>query len=526
MFGGGGGELAPERVYEVRAKARDELEEAVRLGKGRGRAGAFLGLLHLRRGDTKSAIEIAERLSEADPKNPFPHNLAGSAHIQDKAYTEARKRFRAALAVAPDYKPAIYNLATVTRLLDGPAAAKQAYLAILKKDRTEIKAMSELATLALQEGKTREAINWLDRASKTSPTAINPQLRLVNLLLQERQLAEAMQIMESLENRAPRNFSVLDTKARIQLANGNQADAIETYRTAANVAADNAAQLYRISQVQMSLQDVEGAVTSLKYAVNLDPKIVPAQAALARLTYDLDGFEAAMKMVDALQDKFLGSPAADTVRGDVLMRHKQFGDAIAAYDAAFGKSRTSKQAQRLFKARWASGDRTAAVDGLDAWIKSNPNDTRTRRVLALAHLKVGNTDLAISHHEALAEISSQDVVIINNLASLYHRRGDKRAYEYAKRAYELAPNQPQTIDTYGWILVQKGDVDQGLRLLRNAQARSDSQPEIGYHIAVALDALGRHGEALREIEAVMALGKKFKGEDDARRLLERLKKKN
>ena len=507
-------------------KARDELEEAVRLGKGRGRAGAFLGLLHLRRGDTKSAIEIAERLSEADPKNPFPHNLAGSAHIQDKAYTEARKRFRAALAVAPDYKPAIYNLATVTRLLDGPAAAKQAYLAILKKDRTEIKAMSELATLALQEGKTREAINWLDRASKTSPTAINPQLRLVNLLLQERQLAEAMQIMESLENRAPRNFSVLDTKARIQLANGNQADAIETYRTAANVAADNAAQLYRISQVQMSLQDVEGAVTSLKYAVNLDPKIVPAQAALARLTYDLDRFEAAMKMVDALQDKFPGSPAADTVRGDVLMRHKQFGDAIAAYDAAFGKSRTSKQAQRLFKARWASGDRTAAVDGLDAWIKSNPNDTRTRRVLALAHLKVGNTDLAISHHEALAEISSQDVVIINNLASLYHRRGDKRAYEYAKRAYELAPNQPQTIDTYGWILVQKGDVDQGLRLLRNAQARSDSQPEIGYHIAVALDALGRHGEALREIEAVMALGKKFKGEDDARRLLERLKKKN
>tara|TARA_R110002110_G_scaffold24654_1_gene92006 strand:+ start:244 stop:3090 length:2847 start_codon:yes stop_codon:yes gene_type:complete len=507
-------------------KARDELEEAVRLGEGRGRAGAFLGLLHLRRGDTKSAIEIADRLSAADPKNPFPHNLAGSAHIQDKAYAEARKRFRAALAIAPDYKPAIYNLATVTRLLEGPAAAKREYLAILEKDRTEIKAMSELATLALREGKTREAINWLDRASKTSPTAITPQLRLVNLLLQERQLTEAMQIMESLENRAPRNFSVLDTKARIQLANGNQADAIQTYRTAANIAANNAALLFRISQIQISLQDLQGAATSLRYAVNLDPKILPAQASLARLTYDLDGFEAAMKMVTALQEKFPGSSAADTVRGDVLMRHKRYGDAIAAYDAAFGKSRTSKQAQRLFRARWASGDRAAAVDGLDSWIKSNPKDIRTRRVLALAHLKVGNTDLAISHHEALAEMSSQDVVIINNLASLYQQRGDKRAFEYAKRAYELAPNQPQTIDTYGWMLVQKGDVEQGLKLLRNAQARSDRQPEVGYHIAAALDALGRHQEALREIEAVMALGKKFKGEDAARKLLERLKQKN
>lgn len=36
----------------------------------------------------------------------------------------------------------------------------------------------------------------------------------------------------------------------------------------------------------------------------------------------------------------------------------------------------------------------------------------------------------------------------------------------------------------------------------------------------------RHEEALREIETVMTLGKKFKNEDDARKLLERLKQKN
>jgi predicted Zn-dependent protease len=134
--------------------------------------------------------------------------------------------------------------------------------------------------------------------------------------------------------------------------------------------------------------------------------------------------------------------------------------------------------------------------------------------------------LAISHHEALAQVSSRDVVILNNLAGLYYRRGDKRALEYAKRAYDLAPEQPHTMDTYGWMLVQKGDVKEGLKLLRNAQARSNNQPDVGYHIAVALDALGRHKEALREIEAVIALGKNFENEDDARKLLERLKLNN
>ena len=36
----------------------------------------------------------------------------------------------------------------------------------------------------------------------------------------------------------------------------------------------------------------------------------------------------------------------------------------------------------------------------------------------------------------------------------------------------------------------------------------------------------RHEEALREIETVMTLGKKFKNEYDARKLLDRLKQKN
>ena len=76
------------------------------------------------------------------------------------------------------------------------------------------------------------------------------------------------------------------------------------------------------------------------------------------------------------------------------------------------------------------------------------------------------------------------------------------------------------------MLVQKGDVTQGLKLLRNAQARSNNQPEVGFHIAVALDALGRHKEALREIEAVLALGKKFDDEEAARELMERLKRTN
>ena len=86
----------------------------------------------------------------------------------------------------------------------------------------------------------------------------------------------------------------------------------------------------------------------------------------------------------------------------------------------------------------------------------------------------------------------------------------------------MEPNHPAYMDTYAWILIQKGQVAKGLRILRNAQLRSPDSPAIGYHIAVALKKLGQDEEALRELRAVIDGGRLFDGIGDARELLTKL----
>lgn len=130
-----------------------------------------------------------------------------------------------------------------------------------------------------------------------------------------------------------------------------------------------------------------------------------------------------------------------------------------------------------------------------------------RRTLAYASGLVdeGQHNAAIAQHESLVASRPADARVLNNLAWLYQEKGDSRALEFARRAHEAAPEPSHTNDTLGWVLVQNGQADKGLPYLRTAFVRDSRNPDIRYHLAVALSRLGRDGEARRELEEVVRL---------------------
>ena len=70
--------------------------------------------------------------------------------------------------------------------------------------------------------------------------------------------------------------------------------------------------------------------------------------------------------------------------------------------------------------------------------------------------------------------------------------------------------------------MRKGEVIDGLKFLRQAQNRAARDPRVGYHIAVALDSLGRKDDARRQLEEILHTGTAFEDIADARELLLRL----
>lgn len=89
-------------------------------------------------------------------------------------------------------------------------------------------------------------------------------------------------------------------------------------------------------------------------------------------------------------------------------------------------------------------------------------------------------------YTALVRTDPGDARAHNNLAHVLLQLGDAKALLHAEKAHALAPGQPQVNDTLGWVLVQQGQLEKGLRYLREAALRAPDNTEIQAHLNATL----------------------------------------
>jgi putative PEP-CTERM system TPR-repeat lipoprotein len=499
------------------------LEESVRIGKRVGNADILLGMIRMQSGNYKETLALTETLKLKDPKNPFPFNLAGAAYMRQGNDEKAIAEFQQAIKLTPRYLPPRYNMAALEERRGNTEKAREIYARILALRPSEIRALFAISAIYEKQGNAKEAIKWLDQIRKRDIRSISAQIRLMNLYLRARRINDAMLVATDLENRYPRNVAVLEAKGAAQMAGGQNRRAIETFRQASYIAGNSARQITRIAKRQLSLKDFDGARTSLKAAISLDPAWLPAHSALIQIEARTGGIEKAMELAEAVQAAYPNSNVGEILKGDVEMSMKRYRRATTTYAKAIAKRESAGLIIRLYRARSKSGKIETALKDLERWHNKNPDDRRVTRVLATGYMAANQTARAIKLHEEILRDSPRDVTMLNNLALLYQRSGDPRALSTARQVFELAPSKPVVVDTYGWILVEQGQPEKGLPYLRDAQARSGDQVEVRYHISVALDKMGRHVEARNELFLVLQSGENFRDIARARALYKKIK---
>jgi Flp pilus assembly protein TadD len=210
------------------------------------------------------------------------------------------------------------------------------------------------------------------------------------------------------------------------------------------------------------------------------------------------------------------------LQGDILVQKSNDPEAGRMYQLAWDRMRRSELAIRLAEVALRSDDKVAAVQPLEMWLEAHPGDARVRRFLGATYLELGQNDAAIAEYEKVLNADPNDVTVLNNLAWVYFETSDPRGRSMAERAYRAAPDNPGVLDTYGWILVQQGEVDRGRKLLVEASEQLPDEPEVSYHLAVALHLSGNQDAARDILETLVEDNSSFAGSEQARKLLDQL----
>ncbi|HYM32607.1 MAG TPA: XrtA/PEP-CTERM system TPR-repeat protein PrsT [Candidatus Cybelea sp.] len=505
-------------------QAVKDLDDALVADPHASNARIFLVIALMRQGKFDDAAKATDALRADMANSPMPDNLLGGIAAARGDAQKARSYFEAAIAKDAGFAPALLNLARLDLAEGKYDAAAQRYQAILAKDPKSLDAMMSMADLGRRQAKPDEVVSWLTKAADSNPGVVLPRLALVNFFLERRDTAKALSTARDLNQAVSNNPDAMDALARAQLADNDKPSAIATYRSLIATAPRVPQAYQRLADAMNDSGDPNGALAVLRQGILANPEDAKLPERLALLTDRAGKPEQALALVQDWRAKNPNRPEGDEMLGDILMLQGKYKEAAATYATAFSQSPSSGIAVSLATAQSASGDDQAGKQTLQKWLQDHPGDDTARFALATTQLRLHQDDDAMANNELLLEHRPNNVIVMNNLAWLYGQRNDPRGFDLATKAHQLAPDSPDIADTLGYLALKKGDAQTAVPLLQKAYDDSKKSPQIGYHLAMALQKSGRNADARTVLQAVVADSRPFDDKAAAEKLLSTLPK--
>ncbi|AVR96867.1 PEP-CTERM system TPR-repeat protein PrsT [Pseudoduganella armeniaca] len=497
-----------------------ELEQATQGATQASRAGVLLVLTHLRDKQFDKALGLVDGMIKAGD-SAMLQNLRAGVLLARSDVDAARAGFEQALALDPQYQPALDNLAQLDVVSRRPDDARKRYEAALARDQTNVGLLTALARLATRQGKPAEAIRWLEQAHRENPDAAAPAQLLAAYYLRAGEKQKALTLAQKLHGSDPGAPDALALLAETQAEAGQIQAALESFDKLAALQPKAAAIPLRIAALQLGSGQVDGALAAARKASKLEPDNSEAAILLSSLLIEKNALAEATTHARDWQKRHAKAPLGFKLEGDVLMAQQKAADAVPRYQQAFELASSGPVLIALHRALQVAGRQPEATARMTAWLDQQPADQPTRMYYASALMAAGEFAGASAQYLKVVERSPDNVVALNDLAWALLQQKDPRALAHAERAHRLAPRNAAVADTLAAILLEKGDTARALPLLRKAVDGAPQAAEIRFHLAQALLTSGDRPGARAQCEQLLKQPD-FKRQDEVRRMLAQL----
>ena len=487
------------------------------------RAYLLLASAQTQKGNLKEALATLQQMAVAQPSNPLTSVLIGRIYLMQRNPAAARQAFERSLAIKPDFLAAAGALAELDLQEKKPAQARERFKLILSAAPTNLGALMGQAHIALASGERAEYVESLKKAIQAHPTALEPVTQLALYYIKNtHQPKLALEVAEKSAKANNGSPAFLDLLGQAQLSAGHKKDAIDTYTNLVNRQPNAAEAWYRLAWAQRVSGDLNAALNSMQKSARLAPNYLDARIGLAGIYTILGQQENALQATREIQTLAPDKATGYNLEAELAARAKRPQLALQALARAQQFAPSADTTATYHLALLRSGNDKLAEQIAQQWLKQHPADSGFRTYLASVYMQKQLPNQAISQYELALKTEPNNLKALNNLAMLLQDQHQPNAIIYAQRAYALLPTNPVVMDTYGWILLQQGKLNEALPLLRQAAQALPASLSIQYHWASGLTKAGQPDEARRQLRKMLTTKQNFSEREEAVALLKSL----
>lgn len=497
--------------------------ENIKPGEESAKSDALLAMTYARDKEFKQAFEIANRLVESGSNQSGAYNLRGEINLMAKNNEAAIVDFTKAIELNSDNYKALSNLARTNIILGKYDIAQQQFLQLLDKKKDSLEAMLGMVDIARLNKDASQLQTYLEKIHEAHPSHIPSAGLLVGFYRSKEEPLKALGVARKLYQLYPKKAEVIALYAEQLMQNGENKQAARYFEDALKIQKDVPKLYIRLVRAYIADNSIAKAFKTLDLGLKQMPGNLDLQKAKVRVYRHNKQNEKALVLCQQLMKKWPQDPFAYDFAGDLNAQSGKYTRAEELYRKTIELQDNPQTRIKLHKVFTAVDRNDEALKLLQDWFKKDTKAHKLNAVLALHLQQAGKKEESIKVYEVMINNRPNDLIALNNLAWLYMENGNMdKAQQFGLQAYQINPDMVAILDTYGWILVQSGKLEEGEKLIQKAISKAPQDRDIRYHIAATLDMKGDKKGALVEVKQALSGDADFLSKKDAQKLLNRL----
>jgi len=403
---------------------------------------------------------------DADPERVQARTRLGTYYVLARAADQAEEHVDKAMEIAPDDPEVRLLNARLLYLREKRNEALAELEVALEQDPEFVDAIIFRSGIYMTIGKMEAALADIDASIAKAEGEDARQLRQFRVLLLRyaERLDEAALELIALREDFPENKEYAVGLAQIYVSQDKIDEAEAILREVIDADPESAELRIAFARFIADQRGTEASIATLEAFVDEQPESPILKFALARLYESTDRSEDAYDLyleVETLAPASEAAFASQNRRAVIKISQNELDEARKIIGRILSQQVENADALMVRAAFFFTDkDYDNAIADLRTVLRSDPKSERALFLLARAHVRAGNTELARGVYRQVLEINPANSAASNELADLLARRGDiALAEEVLREQLEVAPEDRQSSANLVQALLLQGDVE-------------------------------------------------------------------